>query len=155
MYTATDFSQQQILQRCKLNVPTVMAHQISSLGTYLLDSWMNLPLMSPPGHHVAPLHINSHTRGLVQKYDSQDGFLLTARGNPYENVVRVGDEVVVHTAEGKDLRLKPLKKLVEEKAISQRGFGCHAGCVETSESYGVLHLPCKLGSTVLWLPCES
>ena len=56
------------------------------------------------------------------KYDSQDGFLLTARGNPYENVVRVGDEVVVHTAEGKDIRLKPLKKLVEEKAISQRGL---------------------------------
>ena len=56
------------------------------------------------------------------KYDSQDGFLLTARGNPYENVVRVGDEVIVHTAEGKDIRLKPLKKLVEEKAISQRGL---------------------------------
>lgn len=54
-------------------------------------------------------------------YDPADGFLLTARGNPYENVVRDGDEVIVHTAEGKDLRLKPLKKLFEEKLVSQRG----------------------------------
>ena len=30
--------------------------------------------------------------------------------------------MVVYTAEGKDIRLKPLKKLVEEKAISQRGL---------------------------------
>ena len=55
-------------------------------------------------------------------HDRKDGFLLTARGNPYENVVRDGDEVIVYTAEGKDIRLKPLKKLVEEKAISQRGL---------------------------------
>lgn len=56
------------------------------------------------------------------KYDKQDGYLLTARGNPYENVVRDGEEVIVHTAEGKDLRLKPLKKLIEERAISLRGL---------------------------------
>lgn len=56
------------------------------------------------------------------KHPQQDGFLLTARGNPYENVVRDGDEVIVSTAEGKDIRLKPLKKLVSEKAISQRGL---------------------------------
>ena len=55
-------------------------------------------------------------------HEKKDGFLLTARGNPYENVVRDGDEVIVYTAEGKDLRLKPLKKLVEEKAISTRGL---------------------------------
>ncbi|MGB1817867.1 MAG: cytochrome C, partial [Rubripirellula sp.] len=55
-------------------------------------------------------------------HDRKDGFLLTARGNPYENVVRDGDEVIVYTAEGKDIRLKPLKKLVEEKSISQRGL---------------------------------
>ncbi len=54
-------------------------------------------------------------------FDVRDGFLLTARGNPYENVVRDGDEVIVHTAAGKDLALKPLKKLFEEKRVSQRG----------------------------------
>ncbi len=71
-------------------------------------------------------------RGLAQQqlphtwagatHERLDGFLLTARGNPYENVVRDGDEVVIYTAEGKDLRLKPLKKLVAENAISQRGL---------------------------------
>lgn len=55
-------------------------------------------------------------------HDKKDGFLLTARGNPYENVVRDGDEVIVYTAEGKDLRLKPLKKLADDNAISTRGL---------------------------------
>ncbi|MEM7476628.1 MAG: cytochrome C [Planctomycetota bacterium] len=53
--------------------------------------------------------------------DPQDGFLLTARGNPYENVVRDGNEIIVHTAAGKDIRMKPLKLLIEEKKISERG----------------------------------
>ncbi len=56
-----------------------------------------------------------------QQYDPRDGFLVTARGNPYENVVRVNDEVIVHTAAGKDLQLKPLKKLIAEEKISKRG----------------------------------
>ncbi|MCC7475918.1 MAG: cytochrome C [Pirellulales bacterium] len=51
----------------------------------------------------------------------RDGFLLTARGNPFENVVRDGEEVIVHTAAGKDLRLQPLKKLFEEKRVSLQG----------------------------------
>lgn len=53
--------------------------------------------------------------------DPQDGYLLTARGNPYENVVRDGDEIVLHTAAGKDIRFKPLKKLFEEGKVSERG----------------------------------
>ena len=53
--------------------------------------------------------------------DKRDGFLLTARGNPYENVVRDGNEIIVHTAAGKDLRMKPLKTLFEEKKVSPRG----------------------------------
>ena len=55
-------------------------------------------------------------------HDKKDGFLLTARGNPYENVVRDGAEVIVYTVEGKDLRLKPLKQLVKEEAVSTRGL---------------------------------
>lgn len=55
-------------------------------------------------------------------HEPKDGFLLTARGNPYENVVRDGNEVIVYTAEGKDLRLQPLKKLASEEKISQRGL---------------------------------
>ena len=71
-------------------------------------------------------------RGLAQRqlphtwagtaHEKKDGFLLTARGNPYENVVRDGNEVIVYTAEGADLRLKPLKKLVKERTISKRGL---------------------------------
>lgn len=56
-----------------------------------------------------------------KEYPRRDGFLLTARGNPYENVVRDGDDVVVFTAEGKELRLKPLRQLAEQNALSQRG----------------------------------
>lgn len=54
-------------------------------------------------------------------YEPKDGFLISARGNPYENVVRDGEEIIVHTAAGADIRMKPLKKLIEEKEVSQRG----------------------------------
>lgn len=76
------------------------------------------PLSSTPrGLTDTPL---PHTlQGAV--VDPRDGFLLTARGNPYENVVRDGDEIIVHTAAGADIRMKPLKKLIEEKKISERG----------------------------------
>ncbi len=61
-----------------------------------------------------------HTRAGTAA-DKRDGFLLTARGNPYENVVRDGEDVVVYTAEGKDLRLRPLKALVAADALSSAG----------------------------------
>ncbi len=54
-------------------------------------------------------------------YEPKDGYLLTARGNPFGNVVRDGDEVIVHLASGKDLRLVPLKKLAKEGRLSQEG----------------------------------
>ena len=70
-------------------------------------------------------------RGVLQKqlphtlqgsaHEAKDGFLVTARGNPYENVVRDGNEVLVHTAAGKEIRMKPLKLLIEEEKISERG----------------------------------
>ena len=55
-------------------------------------------------------------------YPPQDGYLLTARGNPYSNVVRDGDKVIVHTAAGKDLDLKPLKLIQTEKSLSLAGL---------------------------------
>lgn len=51
-------------------------------------------------------------------YVPEDGYLLSARGNPLGNVVRRGNEVIVHTAGGDDLQLKPLKLLADEKALS-------------------------------------
>ncbi len=50
-------------------------------------------------------------------YLAEDGYLLTARGNPLNNVVRKGNLVVVHTAAGKDIELKPLKLLYTEKEL--------------------------------------
>lgn len=82
--------------------------------------------------------------------DKRDGFLLTARGNPYENVVRDGDEIIVYTAAGADIRMKPLKTLMQENKISERGrvamqgvashlqqmecYSCHASW--TPQCYG-------------------
>ena len=54
-------------------------------------------------------------------YPARDGYLLTARGNPYSNVVRDGQRVVVHTAGGKDRVLEPLKLREQEKALSLAG----------------------------------
>ena len=55
-------------------------------------------------------------------YPPRDGYLLSARGNPYSNVVRDADKVIVHTAAGKDIELKPLKLIEEEKAFSLQGL---------------------------------
>ncbi len=63
-----------------------------------------------------------HSRGRQGTvYPVQDGYLLTARGNPYSNVVRSGNEVVVHTAAGKDITLEPLKTTALQKALSKEG----------------------------------
>ncbi|WP_207310012.1 multiheme c-type cytochrome [Rubinisphaera italica] len=65
--------------------------------------------------------LNEHTlQGTV--YEPKDGYLLTARGNPYGNVVKDGNEIIVHTANGKDLRTKSLKQLKKENLISERGL---------------------------------
>ncbi len=51
-------------------------------------------------------------------YPPEDGYLISARGNPLGNAVRRGDQVVVHTAGGKDLEIKPLKLLADTGALS-------------------------------------
>ncbi|MFV1965984.1 MAG: cytochrome C [Pirellulaceae bacterium] len=54
-------------------------------------------------------------------FPPRDGYLLTARGNPFGNVVRDGNEVMVHTAGGKDLRLKPLKQITLQQELTVEG----------------------------------
>ncbi len=44
-------------------------------------------------------------------YDVEDGYLLSARGNPFGNVVRRGDEVIVHSASGLDFSTPVLKSI--------------------------------------------
>jgi len=46
-------------------------------------------------------------------YPSEDGYLLSARGNPLGNVIRRGNLVIVHTAGGEELELAPLRLLAE------------------------------------------
>lgn len=89
-----------------------------------MDEFEEVPASGPARGTVN--EPNDYTRqGTV--YDPQDGLLLTARGNPYGNVVRTGNEIVVHTANGKDLSMKPLKLLREEKKISEHGLVAMAG----------------------------
>jgi hypothetical protein len=48
---------------------------------------------------------------LATVYESEGGYLLTARGNPYGNVVRRGKKVIVHSATGRDYRVPVLKNI--------------------------------------------
>ena len=60
-------------------------------------------------------------KGFVPK-DTKDGFLITARGNPYPNVIKDKNEIIVYLASGKTVRLKPLKLLKEEKKLSKEAL---------------------------------
>ena len=100
-----------------------------------MDEFAMAPADGPP-RGVAQEQLPHTWQG--SQVDRQDGYLLTARGNPYENVVRDGDEIVVHTAAGQELRTKPLKKLIEEQQVSERGVVAMKGVarhVERMECY--------------------
>ncbi len=44
-------------------------------------------------------------------YSAEDGYLLTTRGNPFGNVVRIGNRVFVHSASGLDFEVPTLKSI--------------------------------------------
>lgn len=98
---------------------------------------------------------NDKPRGLSQSplptheefstvYPAKQGYLITARGNPFNNVVREGDKVVVHSASGLDFEVPTLKSLAldnkwrnPKKAVSAKirakkhaekieCYGCHS-----------------------------
>jgi len=56
------------------------------------------------------------TKDFAHTSDAEDGYLLSARGNPFGNVVRRGDKVIVHSANGHDFELTPLKGLHQANA---------------------------------------
>ena len=93
------------------------------------------PAMGPPrgvGTSL-PKHLE---QGKV--WPQQDGWILTARGNPMPEMVRVGDRLLLHTAGGKDLWLEPLKKLETEGKLSveARTAMVHIGKhIDTMECY--------------------
>lgn len=51
-----------------------------------------------------------------KRYGPGDGYLLTSRGNPFGNVVRVGDRVVLHSASGRVYEVTLLKQRVQQDA---------------------------------------
>lgn len=54
--------------------------------------------------------------------DPQDGYILTARGNPLPKAVKKGNKIIMHLASGKDIELKPLKLLKETEALSKKAL---------------------------------
>ncbi len=56
------------------------------------------------------------TAAFATQYDKRDGYLLTARGNPFGNVVKDGEKVVLHSATGTDFMVPILKKIAQAKA---------------------------------------
>lgn len=61
---------------------------------------------------------------LKQGYISEpeDGYILTARGNPLPKAVKKGNKIIMHLASGKDIELKPLKLLKETQALSKKAL---------------------------------
>ncbi len=95
------------------------------------------------GRGLATELLDTHAR-FSTAYEAKDGYLLTTRGNPFNNVVREGDKVVVHSASGLDFQVPTLKSLARAnkwrnpaKAISAKiqapkhmqtveCYGCHS-----------------------------
>lgn len=47
----------------------------------------------------------------AEVYEAEDGYLLTARGNPFGNVVKKGKKVIMHSASGLDFEVPVLKQI--------------------------------------------
>ncbi len=54
------------------------------------------------------------TRKFGQVYEKKNGYLLSARGNPLGNVVRVGNQVLVHSATGHNFEVPVLKNISQD-----------------------------------------
>jgi len=49
------------------------------------------------------------------EYEPQDGYLLTARGNPFGNVVKRGKKVIMHSASGLDFEVPVLRQIAVDQ----------------------------------------
>jgi len=64
----------------------------------------------PRGLAVKPLLVSQQFATI---YEKKDGYLLTTRGNPFGNVVKDGDKVILHSATGNDFFVPVLKTIKE------------------------------------------
>ncbi len=88
----------------------------------------------------------SETAAFATQYKKKDGYLLTARGNPFGNVVKDGEKVIMHSATGNDFEVPILKQMavtntwkspdamvamskVEKHNESLECYACHASWV--------------------------
>ena len=62
----------------------------------------------PRGLAQSPLN---ETARFATVYPKKDGYLKTARGNPFGNVVKDGNKVILHSATGNDFQVPILKQL--------------------------------------------
>jgi hypothetical protein len=67
----------------------------------------------------------------------EDGYLLTARGNPFGNVVRRGNQVIVHTVSGQEFTVPTLKGLSDsdgwknsDAAVAMERVAAHMDTLE-------------------------
>ncbi len=68
---------------------------------------------TPRGLAQQPL---PETQAFATVYPAEDGYLLTARGNPFGNVVKKGDKVILHSATGADFEVPVLKEINKKDA---------------------------------------
>ncbi len=68
--------------------------------------------LPPEGRGLSPEQL-PETAANATAYDAEEGFLLSARGNPLGNVVKDGDKVVLHSATGNDFFVPVLKSIAE------------------------------------------
>jgi hypothetical protein len=103
------------------------------------DEFGREPDMSKPrGVAKEPLESNLKLGTL---YPPKDGYLLTARGNPFGNVVREGDKVVVHSDSGLDFEVPALKSLYLQNKWQNKNAAVAAkirtpGHLQKIECYG-------------------
>ena len=108
------------------------------------------PWELPLGHgEEFKQEISQDPRGLAQSpaveasfgtmYPIGDGYLLTARGNPFGNVVKHGEKVILHSASGLDFEVPVLKAIKESdgwKSIqAEVAMGNVTGHMDTMECY--------------------
>ncbi|MBC8370064.1 MAG: cytochrome C [Planctomycetes bacterium] len=73
------------------------------------------------------------TRGFATLYPAEDGYILSARGNPLGNVVKKDDKVILHSATGNDFEVPVLKTIAtndtwksEDAKVAMSSVGKHA-----------------------------
>lgn len=54
-------------------------------------------------------------------HPKQEGYLISSRGNPMPNLVKSGEQIILHSASGKDIPFKSLKWLTEHDSLTQEG----------------------------------